>query len=103
MDILIWIPNRTGHKSSYRQKQILDKLQRKTQIIQATLKAGSKSHNTIAHSLMHALLATTCNAFGMQLLLHCNTHSCDFEAEAFVFDKKTGSCHATFGHLFGVD
>lgn len=52
---------------------------------------------------MHALLATACNAFGMQQLLHCNTHSCDFEAEALVFDKKTGSCHATSGRLLGVD
>lgn len=37
---------------------------------------------------MHALLATTCNAFGMQQLLHCNTHSCDFEAEALVFSTR---------------
>lgn len=43
------------------------------QIIQANLslkslllKAGSKSHDTTAHSLMHGLLAPTCKVFGMQ-------------------------------------
>ena len=54
------------------------------QFIQATLslkslllKPGSKSYNTTAQSLMHGLLATTCEAFGMQQLLQCNTHNSD--------------------------
>lgn len=67
----------------------------KTQIIQASLglkslllKAGSKSHNTTAHSLMHGLLATTCKAFGMQQPPLCNPNCFYFGARVFVFNKE---------------